>query len=431
VAIRSIVSAGARRKQPVAGDPERPGSARAAIAVNGVNKTFAIPRHRPSTLKERALHPFRVIPETRFDAARDISVQIEEGESFGIVGRNGSGKSTLLKMLAGIYLPDSGTIEVRGRVSPLIELGVGFNPELAARDNVIVNGSLLGLRRGEIARRFPKILEFAGLEEFEDLRLKNYSSGMLLRLAFSTAIQVDADVLLFDEVLAVGDADFQEKCFAEFRRMKRDGRTMVMVNHGMEEIRRFCDRALLLEHGEVAAIGDPEEVAERYVELSAEGGGALELAASGRSDDGAERAAEVVDAWVENAAGEHTELVDQGDRITLCAEFDFHHTTSDPVLAIEVKGEHGFAVFAVNTQWGEVKTGECRPGERATLRVTIENRFGVGAYSLICGIAETGGLDLIDRRLDLSPFHVEGKYPTGAAADLPYELDLQRGSSPR
>ena len=186
------------------------------------------------------------------------------GEFFGIVGRNGSGKSTLLKCLAGIYQPDGGTIEIRGRLSPFIELGVGFNPELTARDNVIINAIMLGLYAQAGARSAStSIVAFAELEEFMDLKLKNYSSGMQVRLAFSVAIQVEADIVLIDEVLAVGDAAFQQKCFDEFIRIKEEGRTIVFVTHDMGAVERFCDRAMLMDRGRVVEIGDPADIARR------------------------------------------------------------------------------------------------------------------------------------------------------------------------
>src|SRR4051812_26849021 len=243
-------------------------SGRPAVVVDGVSKRFHLPHERRHTLKERALHPFSRPSADRLDALRDVSLAVREGEFFGVVGRNGSGKSTLLKCLAGIYRIDDGEIYVNGKVSPFIELGVGFHPELAARDNVVLNGIMLGLTPREAYARYERVIEFAELEEFVDLKLKNYSSGMHVRLAFSVMIQVDADVLLIDEVLAVGDAAFQQKCYDEFHRLRDEGRTILLVTHDMSAVSRFCDRALLLERGNVVATGGPEEVAEQYLALN-------------------------------------------------------------------------------------------------------------------------------------------------------------------
>src|SRR5918999_1694776 len=239
-----------------------------AVQVADVAKEFRLPHERVHTLKERALHPFRRTGVDLLKALDRVSFAVEEGEFFGIVGRNGSGKSTLLKCLAGIYRVDGGEIRMRGRLSTFIELGVGFNPDLAARDNVLINGIMLGLSPKKALRRFDRIIEFAELEEFVDLKLKNYSSGMQVRLAFSVRIQVDADVLLIDEVLAVGDASFQQKCFDEFQRLRDEGKTIVLVTHDMGAVRRFCHRAMLMERGEAVITGDPERVGSRYLELN-------------------------------------------------------------------------------------------------------------------------------------------------------------------
>src|SRR4051794_147919 len=287
------------------------------VASSGVWKTFRLPHDRPSTFKQRVLHPRRSRAATSLHALEDVSFEVRDGEFFGIIGRNGSGKSTLLKCLAGIYRPNRGTLSVEGRVSPFIELGVGFNPELTARDNVIVNAALLGIPAAEANRRFPEIIRFAELEQFVALKLKNYSSGMQVRLGFATAIQADAEVFLVDEVLAVGDARFQEKCFDTFRQMKRDGRTVVYVTHDLATVERFCDRAMWLEDGKVAAIGDPADVIGDYRRRD------IEIA---RTDVDARRqtstrwgdgAAEIVDAWVEDADGARSYVVPQGIEVTV------------------------------------------------------------------------------------------------------------------
>ena len=241
-------------------------SAVKTLVCSDVWKTFRLPHDRPSTLKQRVLHPRRSRAATTLHALRDVSFDVDKGEFFGVIGRNGSGKSSLLKCVAGIYEPTRGTIDVAGRISPFIELGVGFNPELTALDNVVVNAALLGISPAQARARFDDVIRFAELEEFVDLKLKNYSSGMYVRLGFAAAIQAQADVYLVDEVLAVGDARFQEKCFDTFRRLKREERTVIFVTHDLSAVERFCDRALLLERGEVAAIGDPREVTRVYRE---------------------------------------------------------------------------------------------------------------------------------------------------------------------
>jgi ABC-type polysaccharide/polyol phosphate transport system ATPase subunit len=235
-----------------------------AIEVVGVSKSFRIPHERRVFLKDYFLHPFRRTTYERNDALEDVTFSVEQGEFFGVIGSNGSGKSTLLRILAGIYVPDSGVVRVGGLLSPFIELGVGFNIELNARDNIRINGTLAGLTKRELDERFDDILAFAELERFVDQKLKNYSSGMLVRLAYSIAIQIPFDVLLLDEVLAVGDEAFQEKCFATFDRFKEEGKTIVFVSHALDLVERFCDRVLLLQDGVVRSVGPPREVAELH-----------------------------------------------------------------------------------------------------------------------------------------------------------------------
>lgn len=238
------------------------------MSVHGLRKTFHVPHERRSTIKERLVDRLRRDSHDALPAVNGATFEVRQGEFFGIVGRNGSGKSTLLKCIAGIYDADSGTVVVEGKLSPFVDLGVGFEAELTTRDNALVSGVMLGLSRRAARDRFPEVIAFAGLDQFSDMKLKNFSSGMAVRLSFSVAIQVDADVLLIDEVLAVGDSAFQQKCFEEFARLKREGRTILFVTHDMQAVERFCDRAMLLEQGRVVDIGDPASIAQQYEELN-------------------------------------------------------------------------------------------------------------------------------------------------------------------
>jgi ABC-type polysaccharide/polyol phosphate transport system ATPase subunit len=240
----------------------------AAIEVAGVSKSFRIPHEHRTYLKEYVLHPFRRVTYERNDALKNVSFEVEEGEFFGIFGPNGSGKSTLLRILAGIYVADSGHVRVNGLLSPFIELGVGFDLDLTARDNIKINTTLGGLTKRELERTFDNILEFSELERFVDQQLKNYSSGMLMRLAFAIAIQIPFDVLLLDEVLAVGDESFQQKCFETFERFKEEGKTIILVTHQLALLNQFCDRVMLLENGVVRAAGPPQEVIEVYRDVA-------------------------------------------------------------------------------------------------------------------------------------------------------------------
>ena len=236
------------------------------IQARGLTKTFRLPHELRTTFKEHFIHPFRQIEYEQNQALRDVSFEIEEGEFFSVIGPNGSGKSTLLKILAGIYRADSGELHVHGKLSPFIELGAGFNPELTARDNVRINATLLGLSKRELDERYPEIVAFSQLERFMDQKLKNFSSGMQIRLAYAIAIQVPFDILLLDEVLAVGDQEFQEKCMETFERFHEQGKTIVFVSHDLGSVTRFSDRALYLEDGRAIALGPAEEVTSRYLD---------------------------------------------------------------------------------------------------------------------------------------------------------------------
>jgi ABC-type polysaccharide/polyol phosphate transport system ATPase subunit len=235
-----------------------------AIEVLDVWKSFRIPHQNRTSIKEYFLHPFtRTTFETQH-ALKGVSVTVDQGEFFGIIGGNGSGKSTLLKVIAQIYRQDAGAVSVNGLLSPFIELGVGFNPELTARDNIKINAALLGLSRAETRARFDDIVGFSELSRFIDQKLKNFSSGMQVRLAYSIAIQVDFDILLLDEVLAVGDEHFQEKCFATFDRFRAEGKTVVLVTHDLGAVNRFCERVLWIDSGEVRLSGAAASVTAAY-----------------------------------------------------------------------------------------------------------------------------------------------------------------------
>lgn len=241
----------------------------AIISVSNLSKTFRLPAERRGTLLER-IQKIHIRNERKARKTLDnINFDIQQGEFFGIIGRNGSGKSTLLKILAGIYRPDKGSaIKINGRIAPMLELGVGFNPELTGRENVFLNATILGLTSKEIQSKYEEIVHFAELGDFMELQVKHYSSGMSVRLAFAVAMQVNAPIMLLDEVLAVGDFVFADKCFALFERYKKEGKTIILVTHSDESMKRFADRVMLLHESRVALIGTPDEVIKKYRELS-------------------------------------------------------------------------------------------------------------------------------------------------------------------
>jgi ABC-type polysaccharide/polyol phosphate transport system ATPase subunit len=391
------------------------------VQVRDLSKTFRLPHQRYSTLKERALHPFTTSSYDAFHALQDVNFEVKRGEFFGVVGRNGSGKSTLLKCLAGIYGADQGHIEVVGRVSPFIELGVGFNPDLTARDNVVINAVMLGLSRREARRRFDEIIAFAELEEFVDLKLKNYSSGMSVRLGFSVAIQVDAEVLLVDEVLAVGDASFQRKCFDEFERLRAEDRTILFVTHDMNSVERFCDRAMLIERGRLLEIGPPADITKHYNEVNF--GRTPEAA---RATGTVRPAARLARTWCENAHGQPIVAAAHGDACALCIQVDFLDDAEDLVFAVTLRNEVRHIIFVPTSGWRPI-AGPFAEGKSIIVRLTFENWLAPGRYSLTPTVAT---LDpeyrVIDQREDVASLLVESPLRSGGTVDIPTELTIER-----
>jgi ABC-type polysaccharide/polyol phosphate transport system ATPase subunit len=397
-----------------------------AIVIDQVSKRFRIPQERYHTLKERALHAFRRRPHENLEGLHEVSFAVQPGEFFGVVGRNGSGKSTLLKCIAGIYKADSGEIKVNGRISTFIELGVGFNSDLAARDNVVLNAILLGLPPREARSRVDQVIEFAELQEFSDLKLKNYSSGMYVRLAFAVMVQVDADILLIDEVLAVGDAAFQQKCYREFERMREKGRTILFVTHDMQAVNRFCHRALLLERGEVMAIGNPGDVSGQYLAVNfrqERGADATELAGALR-----DRAAFVSEAWFEDEHSERREHLPHGRPCTCKVRVEFNGELQDPVFVVSIEDEKGARVFATSTAWSGEQTGIFRTAEQVVLSVTFENLLAPGRYYVSPQVAllEGPGAGIVDRRDRAAALIVTGESEEGGLVYLPHDVNIER-----
>jgi ABC-2 type transport system ATP-binding protein len=392
-------------------DPAKAGSkpARAlgpvVIEVRGVEKTFRIPRQRAEDRELRAL--------------RGISFDVHRGEFFGIVGRNGSGKSTLLKILSSIYRADAGRIRIGGRLAPFIELGVGFNPELTARENVALNGVMMGLGRREAARRLDSVLDFAGLREFVDLKLKNYSSGMTVRLAFAVMVEADADIMLIDEVLAVGDASFAQKCMDVFQAKRRAGKTLVLVTHNMAMVQSFCDRAMLIHDGEQRYTGDPEEAVLRYYRLNFGG------SAGGNGDPQPELAVKLIDVWLENDAGERVENVEQGEPIGLNLMVEARHELTRPMFGFEFLNVDGVPVFG----FGKAFTGEDEPnriaaGQRVRIAARVENSLVPGRYSVDCSVFRDGTQGHLAMRVPgLVDFLVRGRDPIPGMVFVRTEVD--------
>jgi ABC-2 type transport system ATP-binding protein len=358
------------------------GEAPVVIQAQGIHKSFRIPAHRIDSLRERATHPLTRVEYRQHRALRDVSFDVREGEFFGIVGRNGSGKSSLLKVLASIYRLDAGRARVAGRLAPFIELGVGFNHELTARENGVLNGVLMGLTLREARRGLDAVMAFAELEDFFDLQLKNYSSGMLVRFAFALMVQADADIMLIDEVLAVGDASFAQKCMDVFREKRRAGKTIVLVTHDMTTVQTLCHRAMLLHDGELRYIGEPEDAALAYYRMNFAAEDTDAAAGAKRVDVNAR----VVTATVRGSGGEVVETLAECEPIGLDVVLEAARPLTRPSFIFHVRNDEGLTVFELTRPLD----GAVAAGQRIALVGPVENRLLPGRYTLDVYIREFG-----------------------------------------
>lgn len=349
-----------------------------AVVVKDLHKSFKLPHEQYSGVKQAMLGMFngRRGYETQH-VLKGISFEIKKGEFFGIVGRNGSGKSTLLKLLAGIYTPDSGVVQINGSLTPFIELGVGFNPELTGRENVYMNGALLGLSRGEVEAIYDDIVSFAELEKFMDQKLKNYSSGMQVRLAFSIAIRAESNILLFDEVLAVGDAAFQQKCYEMFAAMKEQGQTIILVTHDMSAVQRFCERAILIDKGEIVLSGNPSDIANLYLEQNLD---SSQTKKKSSKKDQAEAAPNYI---IKNVSLLANGKLAKGFSIhqKITAEFDIEaEKITEPLqIGFQIFSKDGTYVFGTNSYNAGQKPITT---PHSKISVTIDQHLGPGTYQL-------------------------------------------------
>ena len=349
-----------------------------AIKVEHVSKTFKLPHEKSSSLKSLIVNFSRRKNGYELqEVLNDVSFDIKKGEFFGIVGRNGSGKSTLLKMLAGIYTPTHGSIQVNGKLTPFIELGVGFNHELTGRENVFLNGSLLGFNRKEMSAMYNDIVEFAELERFMDQKLKNYSSGMQVRLAFSIAIRAQSDILLLDEVLAVGDEAFQRKCYDYFGNLKKSKRTVILVSHDMGVIERFCNRAMLIEKGHVMSIDTSSEVAQKYKDLFIQD-------VYGRHTDGKEERLGIKNKLLKSItftleqAGKKVSIIDGKKPFSIGIEFTTNENVGKSACGIEIANAEGTPILSLGI------------GGRGEEPLEIKEGFGVLKFNILENILNEG-----------------------------------------
>jgi ABC-2 type transport system ATP-binding protein len=373
--VTSSFPAEGKKPAPGPGDP-------LAIQVEDLHKSFRIPTQRVDSLKERAVRPFASRDYRELRALDGISFEVRRGEFFGIVGRNGSGKSTLLKLLASIYRADQGTIRMAGRLAPFIELGVGFNQELTARENVVLNGVMMGLTPQETRDRLDSVIEFAELGEFIDLKLKNYSSGMLVRLAFSLMLEVDADILLIDEVLAVGDASFQQKCADAFHDMKQAGKTIVLVTHDMAAVEEYCHRAMLISDGVIQDIGDPAEVGRHYMQLNFD-----RFTQTTSHTERETLGVKLITAHLDGAEPDELRTVEAGEDIRIHAEIEALEDFVGLDVGFIVQNHDGVGVTALAAPiGGEVLERPISAGQRMKVDLRLDNPLSSGHYFVHFGV---------------------------------------------
>ena len=385
-----------------------------SISVLHMSKTFKLPHEQFRGIKQVVIN-FR--PGRKYELQHvltNLTFDIKRGEFFGIVGRNGSGKSTLLKLLAQIYSPNSGSVEVNGSLTPFIELGVGFNPELTGRENVYLNGALLGFDRTQMGKMYDEIVDFAELSEFMDQKLKNYSSGMQVRLAFSIAIRAKSDILLIDEVLAVGDAAFQRKCYDYFMLLKKTDTTVILVTHDMGAVRQYCDRAIMIEDGKIITAGPPEEVAQAYQRLFTE-----EETESDADNDTSGAPLETGQTrWgsgkmrLEKATAKVSE-----QSVLLTCRFKSNTDLPPTLYGFTLHGPSDAVILDGNTFKAKVSTPPTKTGDIVEAAWEIPNIFAAGKHTVSVAVCDMSATNYYDWFNEAVTFNIIRNEPAGGVVD--------------
>lgn len=374
-----------------------------AIEVKNVSKKFYITSSRQLLLKNL----LGLQKKDEFLALKDVSFSVNKGETLGIIGANGSGKSTLLKILAGIISPTSGSVKVNGRVASLIELGAGFHPDLTGRENIYLNACLLGFSKDEIERKLPSIIEFADIGNFIDQPLRTYSSGMNVRLGFSVAINTDPDVLLVDEVLAVGDEAFQRKCMGKISEFRKSGKTIIFVSHDNRFILRLCDTALLMNKGEIQVIGKPQKVLDKYLSFQDE----KQYKRSGYFP------VKIESIEINDNDGRKTNIFRSGEEMNMEIKFKFNKEVTEPIFGYYVSDSLNNIVYNTNTLWRKIKLGRFK--KYSSLLIGVKQRLNLleGSYYLTLALAENPN-KFYSWKENIASFKVVGSGVSQGVVDL-------------
>ena len=348
------------------------------ISVKNISKSFKLPHEKKMRLKDYFLHPFSKTKYETFHALQKIDFDVKKGEFVGVIGRNGSGKSTLLKILAGVYLPDTGSVEINGNLVPFLELGVGFNPELTGRENVFMNGTILGLTKKQILKKYDEIVAFAELENFMDTQLKHYSSGMQVRLAFAIAIQAKGDVYLLDEVLAVGDAGFQTKSQQEILRLKREGKTIIFISHDYGSVQKFSDKVIWLDDSEIRGMASTQN---EILKLVSE---YLKIFSEKAKEEQSEKDILLVEPYILNSQNQQSKIFATGDKMIIRLDYKFKkpERLKDLSIGIGILNGQGITVYGTNT---ELKKQPIATAEGSVFFELEKLNLLAGSYALILG----------------------------------------------
>lgn len=421
-----------------------------AIQLEHVTKAYRLYHHPGDRLKE-ALHPGRKKYHQDFCALQDINLAIQPGETIGIIGRNGSGKSTLLKLIAGILTPTAGTVAARGKVAALLELGAGFNPELTGLENFYFNGILLGHTRWEMEARRAAVIAFADIGDYMDQPVKHYSSGMFVRLAFAVAIQVDPDILIVDEALAVGDLNFQARCFRKLDEFRSAGKTVLLVTHALDSVLRYCSRTVVLDKGRLIAAADSKQAVDIYKQLMANCYDAAPVAGSapvaglapvagspangpaplvGNPDAlvyGAGHA-EIVEYGLFDGHGHPARILQHGQRFSIRMKVRFHAAVREPIFAFTIKDLKGMELTGTNTQFKQVPTGSYGQDDSVSVEFTqvLNAQSGRYALSLGCTGYEGDTMVVYHRLYDILLFETASATPMVGCYDLDSAIRIQR-----
>lgn len=392
------------------------------IRANNIQKTFKLPHAKNNSIKGLVVNMFR--RDKGFETQtvlQDVAFEVQKNEFFGIVGRNGSGKSTLLKILAGIYAPNGGSVEISGRLVPFIELGVGFNPELSGRENVFLNGALLGFSRAEMSEMYDEIVAFAELERFMDQKLKNYSSGMQVRLAFSIAIRAKGDILVLDEVLAVGDSKFQEKCFDYFDEIKGK-RTVLLVSHDMRTVKKYCDRVLVLEKSKVIDIGDPEDVVLRYSTMMAN----EDLKVLKTTGDGVHVGTGKAKITSVKLYQENKEVRDlfEAKPFTVKVDFTVDSSMEEVGALVSLFDANNAKLFSASTYIDNQKV--MIVGDEQSISIQVDNVLAPGSYKINFGIFDKTVQEPHDQFRNALTFKVRGDRKIDAILNIGYSWKIEK-----